>query len=639
MHLQVCVLVSVLLTADGFIVRGPSAPLVAPLGTSVVLPCYVDKPLPMKDLEVEWRRADSETHLYPGESRPEVQQQDYQDRAHFFTDQIQHGNFSLRLDNLRAEDEGNYTCKVNSQQDSGETVVQIKIYNVERLLVSGSSRSISASVGEDVTLNWSVDSHVKPEHIEEVSWRKTDEDEDIPVLLYQNNKAFPASSYEQHRHRDSATKHVRTLGFLHVFLPNVMMFVAFLLWGLTEGFLYETIFCCVLYILRPLMVIFVAPYLKKIPELCLLSEFIILMLVYFSVLFSHAWRNIIYYEWPEKIRISMFVVVILLCVIFIICLFTENMEMPCCGEIWKRIWRKVSYIVYYSFFILPTLQFILLFTAFGNAPGGFIVSMIFPLFFFLSFSCLRGINKGKICSVVLNITLWLIVMFIMTAVTVYYYSTSLKREKDAAGWTCTAVFLQLLWMIAMYIRRNDLDLTFTFHTKKTLYVFGSVGVVLLNSVTLMTELILKTVNGKRAFGDLRVVLFSSESIFAFSLLILSMFGPLISDTKCWQCCQKAATTDDIPVTELNQSQDSQNAEASDEASASGSNQNQNSSAESHEMNPLLNLDQEAGKTDKTSEPCETIYQMEENQPDSVESETSTIREEDSIKQIVPVLDF
>jgi len=57
------------------------------------------------------------------------------------------------------------------------------------------------------------------------------------------------------------------------------------------------------------------------------------------------------------------------------------------------------------------------------------------------------------------------------------------------------------------------------------------------------------------------------------------------------------------------------------------------------MNPLLNLDQEAEKTDKTSEPCETIYQMEENQPDSVESETSTIREEDSIKQIVPVLDF
>ncbi|XDV12312.1 hypothetical protein PO909_001016, partial [Leuciscus waleckii] len=156
----------------------------------------------MEDLKVEWRRTDSEAlvHLYQdGESRAEVQQQDYHDRAHFFTDQIQHGNFCLRLDKLRAKDEGQYTCKVYSQQDSGETLVQIK--DVERLLVSGSSRSISAPVGEDVTLNCSVDSHIKPEHIEEVSWKKTDEDEDIMVLLYENNKAFPDSSNERYRDR------------------------------------------------------------------------------------------------------------------------------------------------------------------------------------------------------------------------------------------------------------------------------------------------------------------------------------------------------------------------------------------------------------------------------------------------------
>uniref|UniRef100_A0A8C1LMJ4 Ig-like domain-containing protein n=1 Tax=Cyprinus carpio TaxID=7962 RepID=A0A8C1LMJ4_CYPCA len=153
----------------------------------------------MEDLEVEWSRTDSETlvHLYQdGESRPEVQQQDYHDRAHFFTDQIQHGNFSLRLDNLRAEDEGRYTCRVHSQQGSGETVVQIKH---ERLLVSGSDRSVSAYDGEDVTLSCSVDSHITPEHIEEVSWIRTDGD--ILVLLFKNNKTLPDSSDEQYRDR------------------------------------------------------------------------------------------------------------------------------------------------------------------------------------------------------------------------------------------------------------------------------------------------------------------------------------------------------------------------------------------------------------------------------------------------------
>ncbi|KAL0150959.1 hypothetical protein M9458_053746, partial [Cirrhinus mrigala] len=180
-------------------VRGPSGPLFVPLGSSVVLPCYVDELSLTEGLEVEWRRADSENlvHLFlDGKRREEKQQQDYQDRAHFFTDQIQHGNFSLCLDNLRANDEGRYTCAVYSQQDSGETVVEIV---VKRLLVSGSDESVSASVGEDVTLNCSVDSHITPEHIEEVSWKKTNED--IKVLLYQNNEALPDSSDERYRDR------------------------------------------------------------------------------------------------------------------------------------------------------------------------------------------------------------------------------------------------------------------------------------------------------------------------------------------------------------------------------------------------------------------------------------------------------
>ncbi|XP_056091589.1 butyrophilin-like protein 2, partial [Rhinichthys klamathensis goyatoka] len=383
MYIRFIVVVAILLVfADGFTVHGPSGPLVAPLGSSVILPCYVDKPLPVKGLEVQWGRTDSETlvHLYQdGESRAEVQQQDYQDRAHFFTDQIQQGIFSIRLDNLTAEDQGNYTCKVYSQQDSGETVVQIK--DVERLLVSGSSRSISAYDGEDVTLNCSVDSHIKPEHIEEISWRKTDEDEDIQVLLYQNNEAFPDSSDEQYRDRvefftdeipkgnfSLRLKSVRTedkgvyicqvfagvlsanttvvleqLGFSSwhitvlvfcfvagfgavlllccliycrskntvnsrtiwnlqlslVFCPNVCMFFAFILWGLTEGFIHETVTCCALFILRPVMLIWALSYLKYLKDniktwirfFRITSEFTVFTVVVYSVLFTYVWRK------------------------------------------------------------------------------------------------------------------------------------------------------------------------------------------------------------------------------------------------------------------------------------------------------------------------------------------------------------
>ncbi|XP_050956994.1 butyrophilin-like protein 2 [Labeo rohita] len=114
-----------------------SCNMFVPLGGSVVLPCHVDKCLLNQNLMVEWRRVDKVTlvHLYQdGESQAESQQQDYHDRAHFFTDKIQHGNFSLRLDNLRAEDAGQYTCTVYSDQDC--------VYSAETNLV------LRCSVGE-----------------------------------------------------------------------------------------------------------------------------------------------------------------------------------------------------------------------------------------------------------------------------------------------------------------------------------------------------------------------------------------------------------------------------------------------------------------------------------------------------------
>ncbi len=67
-------------------------------------------------------------------------------------------------------------------------------------MVSGSNHPISAHVGEDVTLNCSVDSHIPPEEIDEVSWRKTDKNEIIQVLIFEKNKIVPSGE----RYRDRA---------------------------------------------------------------------------------------------------------------------------------------------------------------------------------------------------------------------------------------------------------------------------------------------------------------------------------------------------------------------------------------------------------------------------------------------------
>ncbi|XP_051745036.1 uncharacterized protein LOC127509871 isoform X19 [Ctenopharyngodon idella] len=665
MHQTNCVLMSVLLMiADGFIVHGPSGPVVAPLGSAVILPCYVDEPLLMEDLEVEWRRTDSGTlvHLFQdGESRAEKQQQDYQNRAHFFTEHIKDGNFSLRLDNLRAEDEGEYTCTVHHQQESGETVVQIK--DIEHLLVSGSDRSTSVFVGEDVTLNCSVDSHITPEDFEQVSWKKTDEDEEVLVLLYQNNKVLSDSSHERYRDRvefftaeipkgnfsvrlksvrtedkgvymcqvfaggasANATVALERLGFsaLHiimmilcvsasgsalllccliycrsptkdtvfrlqmflVFCPNILMFLSFVLWGVSEGSLFESVSCCALYFLRPLMLLWAAPYTDEftgkiktwINMFSFRTEYVVFSAVFYSVLFKSAWdKSLNYAGFEGVVIIVLFVMVLLSNLLFIIYSLAKSI-----GNLSQQIINIFWVLGNVSFDVLPSLQFILLFYAFGSARGGFIIIAVLPLFLTVTRcdwdkSC--GQKMG--CSLSVRRSVYLTLMLLVNAVLVYFYIIALENEKDRVGWACMIAFLQLLWAVIDFAWSFKYD----FLRLVPVYVFGSVSVVLLNSVALMTELILKAVNGEGAVGDLRIVVFSSEFIFTLFLMVLLVFEPWIKP--CLESCQKAIKSRRTPAAG-SQNQESQNAAASDETPAAGSNQNQ-TSAESHEMNPLPN---------------------------------------------------
>ncbi|XP_053496192.1 uncharacterized protein LOC128617180 isoform X2 [Ictalurus furcatus] len=192
-------LLLLMVICDGFHVHGPSGPLIVQLGGSVMLPCFVETPLPMQELEIEWKRNDSETlvHLWQnGESHPDSQNPSYRERAHFFIEEIAQGNFSLFLMNVTREDAGVYKCAVYTKHDSYETLIEIK--EIERLIVSG-AHVISAYAGEDITLNCSVDSHIPAENIEQVLWMKMDGE--ILVLLYEHGEVQTDSSHERYMDR------------------------------------------------------------------------------------------------------------------------------------------------------------------------------------------------------------------------------------------------------------------------------------------------------------------------------------------------------------------------------------------------------------------------------------------------------
>ncbi|XP_051719202.1 uncharacterized protein LOC127495852 isoform X2 [Ctenopharyngodon idella] len=90
--------------------------------------------------------------------------------------------------------------------------ISVLLMFADGFTVRGASGPLAAPLGSSVVLSCSLDellliegrraewrkTHLTPE---QVSWKKTDEDEDILVLLYQNNQALPDLSDEQYRDR------------------------------------------------------------------------------------------------------------------------------------------------------------------------------------------------------------------------------------------------------------------------------------------------------------------------------------------------------------------------------------------------------------------------------------------------------
>ncbi|XP_060730891.1 butyrophilin subfamily 1 member A1-like [Tachysurus vachellii] len=101
-------------------VIGPEAPLVAVAGEDLVLPCFIKPNTSAVDMTVEWFKLDvkdSLVHLYRDhEDKNEDQVQSYTGRTSLFKEELQKGNTSLKLSDLRVSDEGEYKCLVEDKR-------------------------------------------------------------------------------------------------------------------------------------------------------------------------------------------------------------------------------------------------------------------------------------------------------------------------------------------------------------------------------------------------------------------------------------------------------------------------------------------------------------------------------------------
>ncbi|KAG7215217.1 hypothetical protein INR49_022716 [Caranx melampygus] len=112
---------------------GSSQPVITAPGDDVILPCQLDPPIGVQGLVVEWLKLGSKTsvsgdtvylHRY---GKEEVREKiwSFISRTQLFTEELEHGNISLKILNVTSADTGTYRCFVPSTRESA--VVQLVV--------------------------------------------------------------------------------------------------------------------------------------------------------------------------------------------------------------------------------------------------------------------------------------------------------------------------------------------------------------------------------------------------------------------------------------------------------------------------------------------------------------------------------
>ncbi|XP_072891347.1 butyrophilin subfamily 3 member A2-like isoform X1 [Hemitrygon akajei] len=125
------ILNGILISLQGdFILLTPEEPFVAIAGEDVVLECDLYPPTSASNMAVQWLKSglSSPIHVYRhGQADPFAQHPDYRGRTEMFKDEITKGIVSLRIRNVRRDDEGQYTCSVEDRTDFEQSAVELRV--------------------------------------------------------------------------------------------------------------------------------------------------------------------------------------------------------------------------------------------------------------------------------------------------------------------------------------------------------------------------------------------------------------------------------------------------------------------------------------------------------------------------------
>ncbi|XP_055983933.1 butyrophilin-like protein 1 [Sorex fumeus] len=119
--------------AEEFLVIGPSDPIIAIVGSDIILPCCVYPVMNVENMELRWFRSKFSKAVFiyqnPQEDMEEQMDQ-YMGRTSLDTDLHSQGEAALRIHKIQAADNGKYTCFFRKENFYEEAGLELKVAGV-----------------------------------------------------------------------------------------------------------------------------------------------------------------------------------------------------------------------------------------------------------------------------------------------------------------------------------------------------------------------------------------------------------------------------------------------------------------------------------------------------------------------------
>ncbi|XDV19576.1 hypothetical protein PO909_025023, partial [Leuciscus waleckii] len=121
--------------SESFTVVVPRDQIVAHVGSTVTLPCWISPPENAEALEIRWYRHDQFSNpvlFYQHGKIQNVQEESYRNRSSLtlrtdLSGGLKDGDVSLRLEKLRIQDEGSFYCYVSGEKSYDSSKVVLKV--------------------------------------------------------------------------------------------------------------------------------------------------------------------------------------------------------------------------------------------------------------------------------------------------------------------------------------------------------------------------------------------------------------------------------------------------------------------------------------------------------------------------------